>query len=246
VPLRAANGDPLTPGLYRVQVSAMDRAGNEASSRAVPFRVIRPVHTMVWRSVPGAGRHVALTFDDCNDPDAWNRILDILHERGLHATFFCIGLRVAEYGDMARKTIELGDSAGNHTWDHANPTSLGADAIRTELERTAAAWWQAARGTPVPYFRPPYGAYNSTTLAVAGAAGYLRTILWDVDPSDWEQPGVSAIVDRVLGAAGPGDIVVMHVQSETAEALPAILDGLRRSGLQQSSLPELFAAAGIR
>ncbi|MFN2545790.1 MAG: polysaccharide deacetylase family protein [Actinomycetota bacterium] len=246
VALRRPDGGLLNPGLYWVRVAATDAAGNVGRSGTRSFRVIRPVQTTVWREVSGAGSRVALTFDDCNDHDAWNRILDIMQAAGLHTTFFCIGQRVAEYPDMARKTVALGDAVGNHTWDHADPTGLSETAMRDELARTAATWWQVARTTPVPYFRPPYGAYDAGTLAAAGSEGYLRTVLWDVDPQDWRRPGASAIVSDVLGATGPGDIVVLHVQSQTADALPDILAGLRSRGLRQVSLPELFAAAGLR
>jgi peptidoglycan/xylan/chitin deacetylase (PgdA/CDA1 family) len=123
---------------------------------------------------------------------------------------------------------------------------MSESAVRGDLQRQAQAWWRVARVTPVPYFRPPYGSYDSSTLAAAGDLGFARTMLWDVDPQDWRRPGASVIVSKVLGAIGPGDIVVMHVQAQTADALPSILDGLRRRGLIQSSLPELFAAAGLR
>ena len=56
---------------------------------------------------------------------------------------------------------------------------------------------------------------------------------------------LSIIASKILGAIRPGSIVVMHVQSQTAQALPAILAGLRARHLLQSSLPDLFAAAGI-
>ena len=71
-------------------------------------------------------------------------------------------------------------------------------------------------------------------------------MIWDVDPQDWRRPGASVIASKVLGAIHPGAIVVMHVLSQTADALPSILAGLKRKHLVQSSLPELFAAAGMR
>ena len=200
----------------------------------------------MWREVPGAGRRVALTFDDCNEHDAWNRILDTLAAAHVHTTFFCIGGNVVRYADMARKTVALGDAVGDHTWDHPDMTRLSEAQDRSQLERQADAWWRVAHVSSLPYFRPPYGAYNATTLAAAGSLGFARTIMWSVDPQDWRRPGASAIAADVLGAIRPGSIVVMHVQAQTADALPAILAGLRRRHLLQSSLPELFAAAGLR
>ena len=107
-----------------------------------------------------------------------------------------------------------------------------------------AAWWSVAAWTPSPYFRPPYGAYDAEVLAAAGGAGFPRVIIWDLDPQDWANPGVSVIVSRVLSAARAGSIVVMHVEPQTASALPAIISGLRARGLEPVSLACLFRAAG--
>src|SRR6266540_170997 len=74
--------------------------------------------------------------------------------------------------------------------------------------------------------------------------GFAHTMLWDVDPQDWSDPGVSVIVDRVLSHAHAGMVVVMHVKPQTAEALPSILRGLAARGLHQVSLPEMFRVAG--
>jgi peptidoglycan/xylan/chitin deacetylase (PgdA/CDA1 family) len=91
------------------------------------------------------------------------------------------------------------------------------------------------------WFRPPAGAASPTVLATAGGVGE-RTVLWSVDPADW-QPGVSAnqLVQRVLIAARPGAIVLLQDgggdRSATMAALPAIIDGLRRLGLTLTVVP---------
>lgn len=234
------------PGLYRLRVAAVDGAGNARLSREMALRLVHPVRTAVWRSVSGAGRRVALTFDDCNEDTAWNRILDILSSNHLRTTFFCIGSNVERFGATARRAVALGHAIGDHTWDHADLVGMSRAAQEGEMRRQMDAWWRVAHVTPLPYFRPPYGAYDATTLAAAGSLGFGRTILWDVDPQDWRRPGASVIAQKVLGAIHPGAIVVLHVQSQTADALPSILAGLRRKHLQESSLPELFAAAGMR
>jgi peptidoglycan-N-acetylglucosamine deacetylase len=246
VPIRYANGSLVMPALYRLRLTARDRAGNVRTSGDRAFRVVRPVTSKLWYNVEGAGRHIALTFDDCNDGGAWNRILDVLSANGVHATFFCIGGNVERYPDTARRTIRLGDSVGNHTWDHSSLPGHSLSFVENDLEKDANAWWKVARVTPLPYFRPPYGAHDRTTLEAAGRLGYSRTMLWDVDPQDWRRPGARVIASKVLGAIHPGAIVVLHVQAQTAAALPAILSGLRSRHLLQSSLPELFGAAGMR
>ena len=241
---RYANGGALIPGLYRVQFTATDRAGNGRASPFRSFRILRPVRSTVWRRVDGSGRRVALTFDDCNVRSAWSRILSVLQANTVHATFFCIGENVSRLADLARRTVREGNAVGDHTYDHAYLPGLSQSAVRRRLEIDEAIWWKVAGATPAPYFRPPDGAYDGTTLRAAGSVGYLRTIIWDVDPRDWSRPGPSAITARVLGAVHPGSIVVLHVLAQTAAALPAILRGLRKRRLRQSTLPELFHAAG--
>src|SRR5205085_4834286 len=71
------NGTPVLPGLYRAQVTLTDQSGNSTTGPPRPFRVLRRVHTRVFRRIDGAGRRVALTFDDCNDGRAWARMLHV-------------------------------------------------------------------------------------------------------------------------------------------------------------------------
>jgi peptidoglycan/xylan/chitin deacetylase (PgdA/CDA1 family) len=123
-------------------------------------------------------------------------------------------------------------------------SSLSYDAVRSELLRAQAPWWDAARATPVPYVRPPYGDYGQTALNAAGSLGYARVILWDVDPQDWASPGSSVIASRVLSSVRPGSIVLLHLRAQTAAALPTILRGLKARGFQVVTVPKLFRAAG--
>jgi peptidoglycan/xylan/chitin deacetylase (PgdA/CDA1 family) len=234
------------PGLYRLRLTLVDAAGNSRVSSLRTLRCLRPVRTTVWRHIPHCGRRVALTFDDGGSPWAWARILAVLRAHHVKASFFILGPYVAADGGLARRTVAQGETIGDHTWTHAITSTLSYGSLLGELRRDQGAWWSRAQATPVPYFRPPYGDYNATDLAAAGAAGYLRTILWDVDPRDWSEPGVGAIVSRVVSAAQPGSIVVMHVRTQTALALPAIIRGLQARHLRPSSLAEMFRAAGYR
>jgi peptidoglycan/xylan/chitin deacetylase (PgdA/CDA1 family) len=243
---RYGNGTPVLPGLYRAQITVTDASGNATTSSTRPFRVLRHVHTKVYRSIPNAGRRVALSFDDCNDPKAWSRMLHVLAQHHVTATFFCLGIRVREYPTLARRTVAHGHSIGSHGWDHKDLATLSYSGVRSRLVKDEHAWWSVARNTPAPYFRPPYGSYDRTVLKAAGSAGYARTILWDVDPSDYLQPGASVIARRVVSAAHPGSIIVMHNQLQTVQAIPAILRGLRRKHLQPVGMAALFQAGGFR
>jgi peptidoglycan-N-acetylglucosamine deacetylase len=189
---------------------------------------------------------VALSFDDCDNASAWRSILQALSAADAKATFFCPGQQVLRFPALAKATVRKGHTVGSHGWDHALLTGRSVEATAWRLRRDAAAWHQVAHSTSVPYFRPPYGRYDSNVLAASGHTGYGRVILWDVDPQDWQNPAPSVIASRVLTDVHPGAIVIMHVKSNTAAALPLILDGLRRRQLKPVNLDTLFAAGGLR
>ncbi len=241
---RYDDGQPLLPGLYHVRLALTDVAGNKALSGPIAFRDFRPVRAIVWRSVPHAGRRVALTFDDGYDKAGWAAVLAALHAAHVHATLFVNGRYVVGYPTLARRTIAWGEVVGSHTWSHILTTTETPAQIKAQIEGDVDAWWRVARATPVPYFRPPYGGYDSTTLAMAGSLGFARVMLWSVDPSDYTQPGAGVIVACVLAAVRPGAIVELHLLPQTAAALPNLIAGLRARGYSLVTLPQLFRAAG--
>lgn len=242
---RLRSGKPAPPGTYTVQLQLKDACGNTRVSAQRRFRDQHPVSSHVVRSNSSAGRRVALTFDDGGDIAAWASILSTLKRYGLKGSFFPVGSVVAAHPEIARRTVKEGHDVGNHSWNHPTMSRLGFGAAVQQLRWTEGAWWRAARVTTAPFFRPPYGDYSSTTVAAAGAAGYTYTVLWDVDPFDWQQPGAGVIVSRVLGAARPGSVILLHTTGQTAQALPSIIQGLRSRGLQPVRLHELFAS-GLR
>lgn len=238
-------GEPVDNGVYSVQLIALTRTGEERPSGLRRVRVERPTRTKTVYRVNGAGRRVALTFDDCNFDDTWNDILDTLEEHRKLATFFCLGKDVQLFPRVARRTVEMGNDIGSHSFAHPNMRYLSMDRILDELDRSTRSWWSVAGVTPIPYFRPPYGDFDADVLRGLGMRGYPSCVLWDVDPSDWTDPGPSVITSRVLSRVRPGSIVLLHVKPQTATALPEILKGLRRMKLKPVTLTELFTAGEL-
>ena len=177
------------------------------------------------------GGFIALTFDD--GPSTFTlRILSVLQQEGVRATFFEIGHQVQASPSLAREVSQAGDVIGNHTWNHPNLTLLAPSQVRWQLSRTSAVILRVTGVSP-RLFRPPYGAINATVREIARQLG-LRPVLWSVDSLDWERPGVATIVSNVLNNARSGSIVLMHDgggdRSETVQALPNIINGLRQRG----------------
>lgn len=233
-------GRTLPIGLYQAEVVVRDAAGN-TSRRSVPFRVHRVVTTKRVSQVAGAGRRVAITIDDCYDAGAWSSMLRTLDRMDAGATFFCNGEYVRRFAAVARRTVATdGVSIGSHTVGHDDLATVGFGGALHRMLADEAAWWQVARATPAPFFRPPYGSYDGEVLAAAGRASFAYTVLWDIDPRDWDTSDPGTVISRVLSGAKGGSIILLHTKAHTALALEAIIRGLRSRGLTPVGLPELL------
>jgi len=184
---------------------------------------------------------VALTFDD--GPGAvTTAVLDALRAHGARATFNVLGSRVAGGEALLERAVREGHEIGAHGWSHDDHRRQPLRRARG-VARTADAVLSVT-GVRPRLFRPPYGFTNRRLQAAVALRG-LRTLLWDVDPSDYEQPGAAAIVERVRAAIRPGSIVLLHDDrpelAPTAEAVDTLLHGFRRDGLQALTASELLA-----
>jgi len=224
-------GNPLRSLPTGPAQAVLDRG--KLSGRVVPVAY----HPAAGAAGPLA---VALTFDDGPWPHTTQQMLTILAQRQAPATFFVVGRQVERYPELVRREVAAGMALGSHSYSHPQPFDrLPVARIRDEITR--------GRRTLVPLgihpvaFRPPGGAASPAVTAAAQEFGD-RTVLWSVDSADW-QPGVTAnqLVQRVLAAARPGAIVLLHDgggnRSATVAALPAIIDGLRRLGLTLTVVP---------
>ncbi|MGO9882880.1 MAG: polysaccharide deacetylase family protein [Solirubrobacteraceae bacterium] len=186
-------------------------------------------------------REMALTFDDGPGPYT-PAILAILEREHVPATFFEVGILEQYFHASTAAIVARGYPIGDHTETHAPMSQLSPKLQQQQLlEQTAAI---GDYGAPFPrLFRPPYGLWDSATLALLRKYRMLM-VLWSVDSNDYELPGVNAIVDRVLDGARPGAIILLHDaggnRSQTVAALPEIIHGLRRRGFKLVTVPKLL------
>ena len=185
--------------------------------------------------------YVAMTFDD--GPSAANtpRLLDMLKQRNIKATFFLIGQNVAANPDIVRRILAEGHEIGNHTWTHPQLSKLGDDRVTTEINKTQEAIKEASGFTPT-LLRPPYGAITPRQREWIENQFGLSVILWSVDPLDWKRPGPSVVTQRILSQARPGAIILSHdIHKQTIDAMPATLDGLIAKGYKFATVSQLIA-----
>jgi peptidoglycan/xylan/chitin deacetylase (PgdA/CDA1 family) len=205
------------------------------------YRIVgcRSHGSLAYRHGPSR-RAVAIGFDDgpWSDTPAFVRMLERSHAR---ATFFMIGRQLgATYRAMLMRELRHGDVLGDHTFTHPDLTRSG-DAY-SQLHETIAAIRSLTGYTPC-VFRPPYGSYDDAVVNTARSLG-LATVLWNVDPADYTQPGSGAIERRVLAQVQPGSILISHdgggTRSQTLNAYPWIIAALRARGYRIVTIPELL------
>lgn len=145
---------------------------------------------------PRRPREIALTFDDGPNPASTPRLLDLLAEHNLHATFFMVGKFAKAERELAQRVFAAGHLLGNHTWSHLNLARASAADILNELTRTNDLLGNIM-GTPVRYFRPPFGARRPYVLKLARQLG-LTPVMWNAMTSDWTEPSADKIATSLM------------------------------------------------
>lgn len=194
-----------------------------------------------------AGAAVCLTFDDGPDGRNTRRILQILQDEGVRATFFIDGLACERHPELVQAMVAEGHEVANHGYSHlaaneATPADYVADVERGQqiLEATV--------GHSVPrFFRPPFGRLSARTFLGLWWRGY-RFVLWSVDSGDSFLTEADDVVTTVLEApVAAGSIVLLHEDyARTVEALPALIARIRARGLAFATLASArtFPVAG--
>lgn len=183
---------------------------------------------------------VALTFDDGPHPQLTPKLLDLLKERNIRATFYVIGRNVEAYPEITRRIVEEGHEIGNHSFSHPALSKVGAARVKSEIERTNAAIRQATGVLPRT-MRPPYGATNAALNRRLREEFDLPVILWSVDPQDWKYRNSTRVSSHIIEHSQPGDIILAHdIHPSTIDAMPRALDALLARGLQFVTVSELL------
>jgi peptidoglycan/xylan/chitin deacetylase (PgdA/CDA1 family) len=175
-------------------------------------------------------RHeLALTFDDGPDPEVTPRVLEILHERRIRATFFCIASKAARHPALVRETVKRGHDVENHSRGH-RPTFpfLGLGGFRAEIATAQQTLAELSGRTP-RFFRPPAGLRNPLLDPVLHELG-LSLVSWTRRAYDTRRSDGGEVAARLVRGLAPGDILLLHDGdcARTADGTPVILEALPR------------------
>ena len=196
-----------------------------------------PVFGRVLSRLPGPDRRVAITFDDGPNPVATPRVLKALASEGVIATFFLLGKHVERWPELAREVAAAGHVIGNHGYHHRKLHVRGPAYVELDIALGTEAI-ERATGVRPRYFRAPHGFRNPWVSSAARRLGQ-RCVGWTLGVWDSDRPGADAIVERALADTRSGTILLLHDgdgydphgdRTQTADALPGIISGLRARG----------------
>jgi len=199
-----------------------------------------PALKLIGRGLPSVPA-VALTFDDGPHPDFTLRILQILAENNVHATFFVVGKMVALHPELVRAEFQAGHTVGNHTYDHPDLARMSQDDVHHQWLLCSRAL-QDITGVAPRFCRPPGGEHNDMVVQVAADLG-LTTVMWSDYAGDYGCSDGGYIRRATVEGAKNGAIILLHDGVEqTVQVLPQIIAGLRQRGFTFQTLDEMAQA----
>jgi peptidoglycan/xylan/chitin deacetylase (PgdA/CDA1 family) len=227
-----------------------DLAGGPESDKREPQPLSLADLRQKYRSLfllngPSNRREVALTFDDAPDDVFTPQILDVLKQYGVRATFFVVGNRIEAHPDIVERMVKEGHVLGNHSYNHANLPKLKDSDFRDQILKTDRLIEKHAGYLPT-YVRPPYGNINEDQIKWL-ASQHKIIINWNVDSLDWKNLNAEQVSTNVLAHVHPGAIILQHAGggagedlTGTVEALPVIIEKLKKDGVKFVTVPELL------
>ncbi|UOQ92534.1 delta-lactam-biosynthetic de-N-acetylase [Halobacillus shinanisalinarum] len=186
---------------------------------------------------------IYLTFDNGYEQGHTAKVLDVLKEQQVPATFFVTGHYINSAPELVQRMANEGHIIGNHSWNHPDFTQLSKQEMKKELSKVEETVSELTKQDTMTYVRPPKGKFNEQTLKWARELGYIHAF-WSVAFVDWEtnkQKGWEYAYQSILGQIHPGAVVLLHtVSKDNADALNELIIQLRKRGYHFGSLNDLM------
>jgi len=229
-----ASATPLPPDLSSGNTAVQPATATAAATTGTTARI-------TYSHVNVDGPYIAMTFDDGPSGPNTPKLLDLAKAKHIKLTFFLIGENAKRYPQLVQRELAEGHEVGNHSYTHPDLAKMSDDAVRAEIQKTQDAIIDASGYRPT-LMRPPYGAMSARQRLWVSQEWGFKIILWEVDPLDWKNPGVSVVASRIIAATRPGYIILSHdIHEQTVEAMPEVFDTLLAKGYKFVTVSELIA-----
>ncbi len=240
----AATSSPSPPPVLSLAPSPAPSAAARDAFASAPggyLEMPAPAAKLGYNSINVDGPYIAMTFDDGPHATFTPRLLEMLSQRHLKATFFLVGQCAAEFPQIVKRIGAEGHELANHSWSHPNFAKMSDEAVRSQIEKTQEAISQASGAVPT-LLRPPYGSITDRQRKWINDTFHLKIILWSVDPLDWKNRNAATVARRILAEAQPGSIILSHdIHGTTVDAMPEVFDTLIARGFKFVTVSELIA-----
>ncbi|MGL6100514.1 MAG: polysaccharide deacetylase family protein [Fusobacteriaceae bacterium] len=191
---------------------------------------------------------LALTFDDGPNDNSLLKILELLDEYKIKASFFFIGSYIEKYPDETIKTFNSGHLVLNHSYAHPNLKDATEDEVFLEISK-ANKVIKNILGVDSKFYRPPYGVITENKIKALGRL-HMDLISWNVDTRDWSnRETLDSVIEITKKQTKPGSIILMHTQPgkmRTYEALKILIPHFKKEGYTFVKLDEILNIKGYR
>ena len=183
---------------------------------------------------------VYLTFDQGYEAGYTPKILDVLKENNVKATFFITGHYLNSETDLVKRMVNEGHIVGNHTVNHYSMPDIDDSKIKKELLDLHAAVHEKT-GYEMQYMRPPKGEFSERTLQLTSNLEYV-TVMWSLAYDDFDeknQKGEEYAKSKILDNIHPGAIILLHATSkDNANVLDYCIKEIRNMGYEIKNIDE--------
>ncbi len=183
---------------------------------------------------------VYLTFDAGYEAGYTEKILDVLKENSVTATFFITGHYLNTQPELIKKMIDNGNIIGNHTVNHKCLTDISLEEIKKEVMDLHTAVYEKF-GYEMKYFRPPKGEFSEKSLNYINSLGYTSA-LWSLAYDDWDenkQGREEYAKKKILENIHNGAVILLHSNSkDNSMILDSVIKEIKAGGYEIKSLDE--------
>jgi peptidoglycan-N-acetylmuramic acid deacetylase len=190
-----------------------------------------PEQKTVW---VGTGKKIYLTFDNGGPMGDTKKLLKVLKDNNVKASFFIAGYNLKTHAEFLRQLVADGHLVANHTMSHRDMNKLTDEQVTKEINDFEKIYEDITGDEMPKYFRFPYGAYSNHLLSLVADLGYT-SVFWSTAMKDWvpRKNGADDAYNDIMNNLHDGNVILMHQGSDdNIAALDRIIEGIKKAGYE--------------